>query len=367
MAKDTAVYLSKSKSGKDVYWKLLWRDDNGKNHCQSIGNVKKLSKRQAEKFRREKEQDFSKNPGRRNVSRAPTLTDFLDQYFKVRTDLRPGTVEIHQHTRRYLVGYFGEHRRTDTVKKIDADMFRAALGEGKLKHVNKNTHTNNLSPATVDMHMRNARTMFEHAETWDFVLYNPFKTKKGQNHQKKIPPKAWHEVAADEFKKLMEKARPDWRLLLALCRYAGLRRAEALGLKWNNIDWENSRLRIIDDDDFQTKDKESRIVPIAPKLRAILSETIRKPGDFSNVIPSGSIKIQNITRDFTVLCQRAGVKRYHKPLHTLRKTCLTAWAREFPQHVVAAWAGHGNQETTAEYYLKVSEQEYRKAAGHDKD
>ena len=76
----------------------------------------------------------------------------------------------------------------------------------------------------------------------------------------------------------------------------------------------------------------------------------------------GSIKVKNASRDFTALCRRAGVSRYAKPFHTLRKTCLTDWAMRFPAHVVAAWAGHASIETTREYYLQVSESEYERAA-----
>ena len=47
-------------------------------------------------------------------------------------------------------------------------------------------------------------------------------------------------------------------------------------------------------------------------------------------------KTENISRDFTALCSPAGVKRYAKPFHTLRKTCLTDRARQFPAHVVVA-------------------------------
>jgi len=105
-------------------------------------------------------------------------------------------------------------------------------------------------------------------------------------------------------------------------------------------------------------------VPIVPELHAILLEAFGKaePGAVK-VITAGSVKVKNISRDFTVLCKKAGVQRYAKPFHTLRKTCLTAWAREFPQHVVQEWAGHASAITTGEYYLQVSEAEYEKAAG----
>ncbi|MCP4711769.1 MAG: tyrosine-type recombinase/integrase [Planctomycetes bacterium] len=152
--------------------------------------------------------------------------------------------------------------------------------------------------------------------------------------------------------------------ILALGRYAGLRRSEALYLRWNQIDWDKLRLTVISTDDFTVKDKEPRTIPIMPELREVLERQLSNPErDFERVIPTGSINTKNITRDFTVLCQRANVMRYHKPLHTLRKTCITWWARSFPQHVVSCWAGHSDESTTTEYYCQVSEQEYDKAAG----
>ncbi len=152
--------------------------------------------------------------------------------------------------------------------------------------------------------------------------------------------------------------------MLALTRYAGLRRGEALNLRWDQIDWERSRLTIIANDEWRPKDRDSRVVPIVPELHAMLLEAFdRADAGAEKVIPDGSVKVKNISRDFTVLCKRASVQRYAKPFHSLRKTCLTAWARDHAQHVVQEWAGHASAVTTGEYYLQVSEAEYEKAAG----
>ncbi len=59
---------------------------------------------------------------------------------------------------------------------------------------------------------------------------------------------------------------------------------------------------------------------------------------------------------------KAGPVRYAKPLHTLRKNCITDWATHFPAHVVKQWAGHSSLDTTDRYYLQVSEAEYERAA-----
>jgi len=76
----------------------------------------------------------------------------------------------------------------------------------------------------------------------------------------------------------------------------------------------------------------------------------------------GSVSVKNISRNFDCLCKRADVARYAKPLHTLRKSCITDWAKHFPAHVVKQWAGHSDLDTTDRYYLQVSEAEYERAA-----
>lgn len=60
--------------------------------------------------------------------------------------------------------------------------------------------------------------------------------------------------------------------------------------------------------------------------------------------------------------KRSGVEVYSKPLHTLRKSCLTDWAGKFPIHCVQEWAGHASITTTQTYYLKVQDHDYEKAA-----
>lgn len=72
---------------------------------------------------------------------------------------------------------------------------------------------------------------------------------------------------------------------------------------------------------------------------------------------------QNIWRDFGVIAKQAGIVRYAKPLHSLRKSCITDWAGRFGAHVVKEWAGHEDIDTTLKFYLKVPDAEYQRAAG----
>ena len=96
---------------------------------------------------------------------------------------------------------------------------------------------------------------------------------------------------------------------------------------------------------------------------SVLISSINCSSCFFDDTRSVTCVLRNVWRDFQVLAKRAKVKPYSKPLHSLRKSCITDWAAKFPAHVVKEWAGHADIRTTLKYYLKVSESEYDKAAG----
>ncbi len=342
------------------YWVLRWWDADHKRQSQTLGAVQDLSKRQANKLRKQKEAELSRYPARRTPDRAPALGMFLDDYYRAREhELASGTLGLHKQTGAYLKGHFGEHRRLNRIGRQDARAFKTALAEGDLMHVSKRPRR--LTSPTIDMHIRNARTLFNRAVDDDLIDFNPF----DRLSEKQAVTRDWHYVGYAEFVQLLDATTSrSWRVLLALCRWAGLRRGEALNLRWHNIDWTRNRLTVIASEDWQPKDRDARTVPIGPELQAeLLAAYGDAPEGSEHVIPSGSIIIKNTWRDFGVLCKRAGIPRYRKPLHSLRKSCITDWAGLFPTHVVMQWAGHADIRTTNEHYLKVCESDYECAAG----
>ncbi len=341
-----------------TYWVLRWHGPDGRRRGERLGPVTKLSKRKAEKLRKEKELELGMNPGRNIPARAPLLQAFVDDYLKSRkSEVKPGTLELHEQTTRYLLGFFGATRRLDAISRHDARAFKTALSAGELAHVNKKQRT--LTTVTVDLHIRNARTLFGHAVADDVLLFNPF----DRLADAQPAAREWHYVSAAEFAKSFDAATRPWQLLLWLARWAALRRGEALNLRWHNVDWDHSRLTIVGNEDWDVKDKEARVVPMCPELHALLLEAFEQAAERElMVVPPSSVVVQNLSRDFGVLCRRAEVPRYNKPFHTLRKSCLTDWAARFPMRVVRAWAGHSDISTTATFYLQVSDGDYGRAA-----
>lgn len=139
-----------------TYWQLRWFGADGRRYSENIGRVDKLSKRQANRLRQEKENELKTHPVRRELSRIPPLGQFLSTYLDSRrSELSPRTHELHEQTGRYLKAHFSEHRRIDEIKRYHAREFKTALSNGNLQRINKRRHAS-MQPTTVDLHIRNA-------------------------------------------------------------------------------------------------------------------------------------------------------------------------------------------------------------------
>lgn len=350
-----STHSSRAATGKRyTYYQLRWFGADGKRYSQNLGRVGELSKRQAEKLRQAKELELRQRPGLASPGRIPTLAGFLETYIESRrSELASGSLELHEHTAKYLKGYFGDERRLDQITRYDAREFKTALAKGQLAKLNKRVFKT-ISPQTVDQHVRNARTMFNRAVDDDLIMYNPFDRLAGG-----LPAveKDWHYVTIDELNKLLA-ACPNqaWRTLLGLCRLAGLRQGEALSLRWSDVDWSKARLTV-----WAQKTKRRRVVPIAPELQPILRDAVQQAPEGEPLLVHGLVA-QNVWRDFGVIRKRAGVPKYAKWCHTLRKNRESDWvAAGFPFHVVVEWMGHSD-EVARQHYLRVNDADLDAAA-----
>ena len=151
--------------------------------------------------------------------------------------------------------------------------------------------------------------------------------------------------------------------MLGLARYAGLRAEEAVQLPWKCVDFEKGRIAITPRNDWQPKDGDKRTVPVSPMLFEMLVEARNADPHGDMVVPKGVVIFQNIWRDFGSVFRRSGVQRYSKPMHSLRKRCISDWADKHSAHEVQAWAGHSDYRTTAQFYPRVSDDAFHRATG----
>ena len=165
------------------------------------------------------------------------------------------------------------------------------------------------------------------------------------------------------FTRVLE-ACPDaeWRLLLALARYGGLRTpSEPFTLQWPDVNWERDRFRIVAP---KTKhdDGGERWIPLFPEMRPYLEEAfdLAEPGAVHVITRCRDANI-NLRTQLTRICGRAGVKTWPRLFQNLRASRETELAETFPIHVVAEWLGN-SPKTALAHYTQTTEEHFRLAA-----
>ncbi len=284
----------------------------------------------------------------RAKSERVTLGAFLDDYLAGRTDAKASTHLVLGHTRRCLIGFFGANALLDSITPAEAERWRNKLAE-------------KLSANTVRRRCGIAKQYFRAAMKRGLVTSNPFSELASNVCAN---PSRFHFVDRQTIEKVLA-ACPDgqWRLMVALARFGGLRTpSETLGLRWGDIDWERSRMKVTATKTAHLPGEGIRWVPIFPELLPHLREAFEAAAEGETfVITRYRDAACNLRTQFQRIIGRAGVTAWPKLWQNLRSTRETELVAEFPVHVVCRWLGN-TPAVAMKSYLQVTEDHYRQAA-----
>ena len=277
------------------------------------------------------------------------LGEFIDQYIKVRDDVKATTATTYAQARRHLITFFGADKPLRGISEGDADLWRLHLiREG-------------LADASVRKFCGIAKQFFRMAVRRKLVASNPFidlESSARGNKQRE------YFVSRKEAEEVLDACIDDeWRLLFALCRFGGLRcPSEVLALRWQDINWERGRILVHSPKTEHHEGGESRLVPLFPELLPYLREV------FENAEPGVTYCITryrrpncNLRTQLHRIIQRAGLVPWPRTFQNLRSTCETELCETFPLHVVTAWIGN-SQLVAKRHYLQVTDEHFDRAA-----
>src|SRR5262245_31322728 len=207
-----------------------------------------------------------------------------------------------------------------------------------------------------------ARQFLKAAVRAKLISANPFDGVKAPGQRN---PARMFFVTRDVTQKVLD-ACPDaeWRLIVALSRYGGLRcPSEHLALRLGDVDWERNRITVHSPKTEHHPGGESRIVPLFPELRAYLEAVFDSaPAGTEFFITRNRQKNVNWRTGLLRIIKRAGLTPWERLFHNLRASRQTELTSHFPLHVVCEWIG--NSATIADkHYLQVTEEHYWAAAG----
>lgn len=169
------------------------------------------------------------------------------------------------------LAFKGNHVTYNTASKISEaigmplDKLFESVSEGK-----------KLSGGTIQYYHRLISVILSTAEEWEAISSNPCRKVKPP----KTAPSAPRYLNEEEARRLLEaveKENPKYRMMTIILLLTGMRRGEALGLEWKDIDFDNSVINII------------RTSQYVPGLGIITDETKNKSSNRAIKVPDSLI------------------------------------------------------------------------------
>lgn len=294
-----------------------------------------------------------------------TIGTFLDGFIAGRKHtLAKSTNDNHRQTRDDLVRYFGAETALEQVTPGDADDWRIWLAMDPNSQFGGRPGRG-LSENSARKRCGIARQFFNAAKKKRLIEDNPFSEIQGgvtvranRAREQYIPRETVEQVigACDDA---------EFRLVLALARYGGLRCPSELSLTWQDIDWERGRVTVRSPKTEHHAGKELRVIPFFPELRPHL-EAVRAAhaGSKSPYILRENYRRSdaNLRTPLRRILERLGIKPWPKLFQNLRASRAIDLAQEFAPHIAAAWAGHSEQ-VAAQHYWRATQADFDKANG----
>lgn len=290
-----------------------------------------------------------------------TLANLLDR-FDAAVAVKPTTQYKYRAVADSLRAFLGADTALASITPAHADNWRKSIAEPKANPNDKTEPAKTLARATVAKRVVIAKSVFRKAVRWGLIPSSPFADLRAGSQSN--PDRAFY-VTVETTRAILEACPDDqWRAIIALSRYAGLRcPSEIVALRWGDVNWERGRLMVRSPKTAGHEGHAVRVVPIAPELRPILQDLFdRAEVGVEAVVPRLRDPAMNLRTQFERIIGKAGVKPWPRLFHNMRASCATDWVERFPAHVVAAWLGHSPM-IAAQHYLQTRDAHFDLAAG----
>lgn len=282
------------------------------------------------------------------------LSDFLDVVF-ARLDVKKSTLASYSQTRTSLLDFFGKDKAIEEITLADAEEFRTWL-----KTQNKRAPDGVMAPATVSRRILRASEFFNVGIKKRWLRDNPFAGMRGLVY---CNDDRMRFIDRETISEIMEHCSQDWRVILSLCRFGGLRcPSEVMRMRWSDVNWADQTMTVHSPKTERYVGKGYRAVPLFPEVRVHLDDAFSAAPDNSEFIVQRRSSGSGLSNQFERILKRAGVQKWPRLFQNLRSTRETELMEEFPMHVVCAWIGNSPR-IASRHYLQITKDHIRRAAG----
>lgn len=212
------------------------------------------------------------------------------------------------------------------------------------------------------LYHRTLKAALNKAVIWNYIQENSFNKIKSPKVIKSFP------VYISEAELILILIKTEDQLLkdiFTTAYYTGMRLNELLSMKWNWIDLTQEVITIKNSDDFNTKNKKERVIPIHPKVKKIFQLYFQINGNTKNsfvFFRKSGIKLNGefISKQFKKAVRSAELNDdIH--FHSLRHSFASALVqRNVSLYAVKELLGHENIKTT-QIYSHLQQESLNKA------
>jgi len=276
------------------------------------------------------------------------LDVFLQSFIDAASTVKASTLLTYERGRKHLVEWFGADRSMRSITAGDADAWWSWM-------VGKRGLARNTARKSVQL----AKQFWKSAKRQQVVDVCPFDHLAGTVRANRQRDRF---ITREQTERLLV-ACPDheWRLLVCLARYGGLRiPSEMRCLRWSDVDWSRSRFRVHASKTEHHETGGVREVPVFPELLSALRESFEAAEDGSEYVFARLRHTGNHRTHLERLIRKAGLTPWPKLWHNMRASRETELAAEHPVHVAAAWIGN-TPRVAIEHYLQVRDEDFEKA------
>lgn len=372
------------KNGK--YYAVINTYVNGKRKPKWIATgltVKGSNKRKAEAFLRQKLIDLESDE--KTTSSDILFTDYLEKWLKnQKISISEITFNGYEWiSDRHIIPYFKE--RGTKLNKLSKDDIQEYINY-KFEH-GRLDGKGGLSPKSIKEQKNIIQSVLNSAVEDGLIYKNPCQNIKIPAATKKDPKFYNKKQLCTLFDAI--KNEPLFPFLY-ITSVLGLRRSEALGLKWDCIDFERKMITIqhtvvkyrktVSKDITKTKTSH-RSYPMSPKIEKLLKDLKKEENKNSAIFKKEYIKNNYIFKwpngepyspDFVTDKFGKLLKKYNLPhirLHDLRHSCASVMLEnDYQLKDIQEWLGHADIQTTANIYSHIDIARKKKIADSlDKD
>ena len=225
--------------------------------------------------------------------------------------------------------------------------------------------------------MQHAFSFFDKMVEKEIISRNPF---KGQVRTVAVDDRRNRYIDEKTILKVMECA-PDaeWRLIIALWRFAGLRAvSEVLTLKWEDILWDQKEI-VVHAPKTARYGKGIRIIPFFPHVEECLRDAFGQAPEGAIYVVEKHAPLHlrgkkervdvsqqgNISTTFRKIIRRAGIAPWSKLIHNLRASfetdLLNGKHGKFALTTIAKWLGH-SVKVMLEHYGRIQQSDFDQIA-----